>query len=209
MFVGQLRISEIVVRFFEVDNRDDAQFVRLFGTPLLALRRDEGHVGQIRRFAFLKCLLAGFNSLPFQLDPALFQRGFGLSQGAAEVRAVDGCQNLSRAYLFAGFNEQRNAAGSSGIERRADRCDNAPLHGHITNKITPGDDGRPDTIKRHADRGICPALYPRRGKEDRRDNGYPDSGVHHLIAARILRCQPHILGRSVSNFQLTAPQRLF
>ena len=57
MFIRQLSVTQIVLRFFEVDFGNDTAGMRLIGAPLFAFRRDEGDVCQVCCLALFECQL--------------------------------------------------------------------------------------------------------------------------------------------------------
>jgi len=117
----------------------------------------------------------------------LLKGRLGLLQRAGEVRTVYARQYLPGDDLLAGIDLQGDAARCCGVEGGADGCNDSTLNGHIPDEIASGDDGGSNTITGHANGGVGPAFYPRRGKQDRRDNGDANRGKNKLIAAWILR----------------------
>ena len=176
MFVRQLGVTQIVLRFFKVDLGDDATGMRLIGTPFLAFRGDQGDICKVGRLAFLECQLPRLDPLPLEFHFALFQRGLRLLQLVRQLRADDGRKDLAFQYPFAGFSEKSDCAARRGIQRRADGSNDATLDGNVLNEVATCNGGYSDPVHRNAYARVGPPLHNGRhepGTSDHRESNPP------------------------------------
>lgn len=101
MLMGEFGFAQIILGFLEIDYRNNAEIIGFIGTTLFSFRRYECYVGKIGGLTLLQCLLPGLDALPFKFYLALCQRGFGLSQEALQLRAVNTGEYLARDNLLA------------------------------------------------------------------------------------------------------------
>jgi hypothetical protein len=206
VFVRQLCVTQIVLRFFKVDLRDDATGMRLISTPFLAFRGDEGYICQVRRLALFECQLPRLDPLPFKFHFALFQRGLCLLQLVCQLRADNGRKDLAFYYPFAGFSEKSDCAARSRIQRRADGSNDATLNGNILNKVATCNGGYSDPVHRNAYARVGPPLYNGRHEPGTSNHRESNPADNQVFAPWVSRRNANILRRCVLNFQLSTPR---
>jgi len=202
---SQFRVTQVILSLFPVDLGNHAFLLARIGAAFFPARGDGCDLGQVRGLALLERLLAGLDTLPFQVQHALPEGGLGLLELVGKLGAVDRRQHLARNHLLAGIDQERDRAGCRCIQGRTDGCHDASLYRDVTHQVAARDGRYADAFKRYADRCTGPALDPRRGDDRRRDHRECDPQHDKSLAARIARRQRHVLRRCIGNFQNLNP----
>ena len=160
VFVGEFGVSQVVMRFFIIDDGYDAQFVRLICASLLPFRRDQCDFCEVGCLALFERVLPRLYALPFEIEAFLFERGAGLLQLAVEFRAIDSREYLARDHRFAGDDFECDSSAGRRIKCWTDCGDYATLDRDVLDEVAAGDTGQPNPVDGHTDGRIGPALYP-------------------------------------------------